>query len=84
MEKLLIFGLGMAVPLLVGLAVSIVKAKRTLSNLVNCMDDFTHVIDQVQDNYNRKLNQVEECLTKEIEQVFRTAVDNISSQKKKK
>ena len=73
----------MAVPLLVGLAVSIVKAKRTLSNLVNGMDDLTHVIDQVQDNYNRKLNQVEEGLTKEIEQVFRTAVD-ISSQKKKK
>ena len=84
MEKLLIFGLGMAVPLLVGLAVSIVKAKRTLSNLVNGMDDLTHVIDQVQDNYDRRLNQVEEGLTKEIEQVFRTAVDNISSQKKKK
>ena len=84
MEKLLIFGLGMAVPLLVGLAVSIVKAKRTLSNLVNGMDDLTHAIDQVQDNYNRRLNQVEEGLTKEIEQVFRTAVDNISSQKKKK
>ena len=84
MEKLLIFGLGMAVPLLVGLAVSIVKAKRTLSNLVSGMDDLTHVIDQVKDNYDRRLNQVEEGLTKEIEQVFRTAVDNISSQKKKK
>jgi len=83
MEKLLIFGLGMAVPLLVGLAVSIVKAKRTLSNLVNGMDELTHVIDQVQDNYDRRLNQVEEGLTREIEQVFRT-VDNISSQKKKK
>ena len=83
MEKLLIFGLGMAVPLLVGLAVSIVKAKRTLSNLVNGMDELTHVIDQVQDNYDRRLNRVEEGLTREIEQVFRT-VDNISSQKKKK
>jgi hypothetical protein len=83
MEKLLIFGLGMAVPLLVGLAVSIVKAKRTLSNLVNGMDDLTHVIDQVQDSYDRRLNQVEEGLTREIEQVFRT-VDNVSSQKKKK
>lgn len=83
MEKLLIFGLGMAVPLLVGLAVSIVKAKRTLSNLVNGMDDLTHVIDRVQDNYDRRLDQVEEGLTREIEQVFRT-VDNISSQKKKK
>ena len=83
MEKLLIFGLGMAVPLLVGLAVSIVKAKRTLSNLVNSMDELTHVIDQVQDNYDRRLDQVEEGLTREIEQVFRT-VDDISSQKKKK
>ena len=83
MEKLLIFGLGMAVPLLVGLAVSIVKAKRTLSNLVNSMDELTHVIDQVQDNYDRRLDQVEEGLTREIEQVFRT-VDHISSQKKKK
>ncbi len=83
MEKLLIFGLGMTVPLLVGLAVSIVKAKRTLSNLVNGMDDLTHVIDRVQDNYDRRLDQVEEGLTREIEQVFRT-VDNISSQKKKK
>ena len=83
MEKLLIFGLGMAVPLAIGLAVSIVKAKRTLSNLVNGMDELTHVIDQVQDNYDRRLNRVEEGLTREIEQVFRT-VDNISSQKKKK
>ena len=83
MEKLLIFGLGMAVPLVVGLVVFIVKVKRTLSNLVNGMDDLTHVIDQVQDNYDRRLNQVEEGLTREIEQVFRT-VDNISSQKKKK
>lgn len=83
MEKLLIFGLGMAVPLVVGLAISIVKAKRTLSNLVNGMDDLTHVIDRVQDNYDRRLDRVEEGLTREIEQVFRT-VDNISSQKKKK
>jgi len=83
MEKLLIFGLGKAVPLAIGLAVSIVKAKRTLSNLVNGMDELTHVIDQVQDNYDRRLNRVEEGLTREIEQVFRT-VDNISSQKKKK
>ena len=83
MEKLLIFGLGMAVPLLVGLVIYIIKAKRTLSNLVNGMDDLTHVIDRVQDNYDRRLNRVEEGLTREIEQVFRT-VDDISSQKKKK
>lgn len=83
MEKLLIFGLGMAVPLLVGLVIYIIKAKRTLSNLVNGMDDLTHVIDRVQDNYDRRLDRVEEGLTREIEQVFRT-VDNISSQKKKK
>ena len=83
MEKLLIFGLGMAVPLLVGLVIYISKAKRTLSNLVNGMDDLTHVIDRVQDNYDRRLDRVEEGLTREIEQVFRT-VDNISSQKKKK
>jgi len=83
MEKLLIFGLGMAVPLVVGLAVSIVKAKRTLSNLVSGMDDLTHVIDRVQDSYDSRLNQVEEGLTREIEQVYKT-VDNISSQKKKK
>jgi len=83
MEKLLIFGLGMAVPLVVSLVIYIIKAKRTLSNLVNGMDELTHVIDQVQDNYDRRLNQVEEGLTREIEQVFRT-VDNISSQKKKK
>ncbi len=81
MEKLLIFGLGIAVPLLVGLVIYIIKAKRTLSNLVNSMDDLTHVIDRVQDNYDRRLDQVEEGLTREIEQVFRT-VDNISSQKK--
>jgi hypothetical protein len=83
MEKLLIFGLGMAVPLVVGLVIYIIKAKRTLSNLVNGMDDLTHVIDRVQDNYDRRLDRVEEGLTREIEQVFRT-VDNISSQKKKK
>lgn len=83
MEKLLIFGLGMAVPLVVGLVIYIIKAKRTLSNLVNGMDDLTHVIDRVQDNYDRRLNRVEEGLTREIEQVFRT-VDHISSQKKKK
>ena len=83
MEKLLIFGLGMAVPLLVGLVIYIIKAKRTLSNLVNGMDELTHVIDRVQDNYDRRLDRVEEGLTREIEQVFRT-VDNISSQKKKK
>ena len=72
MEKLLIFGLGIAVPLLVGLVIYIIKAKRTLSNLVNGMDDLTHVIDRVQDNYDRRLDQVEEGLTREIEQVFRT------------
>ena len=83
MEKLLIFGLGMAVPLVVGLVIYIIKAKRTLSNLVNGMDELTHVIDRVQDNYDRRLNRVEEGLTREIEQVFRT-VDDISSQKKKK
>lgn len=83
MEKLLIFGLGMAVPLVVGLVIYIIKAKRTLSNLVNGMDELTHVIDRVQDNYDRRLDRVEEGLTREIEQVFRT-VDNISSQKKKK
>lgn len=83
MEKLLIFGLGIAVTLLVGLVIYIIKAKRTLSNLVSGMDDLTHVIDQVQDNYYRRLDRVEEGLTREIEQVYKT-VDDISSQKKKK
>lgn len=85
MEKLLFFGLGLAVSLLVHLVVFIVKAKGTFFSLVNSVDDLTHVIDQVQDNYDRKLNRVEEGLTREIQNLYRNFdnFDNPNSQKKK-